>query len=39
MATRRKKRAKKGGHKGHVPLDILKKRFAKLGRIISQRGG
>ncbi len=29
--------AKKG--KGHVPLDILEKRYQKLGRIIKERGG
>ncbi len=25
--------------KGHVPMDILEKRYQRLGRIIKQRGG
>lgn len=36
MAKKKVKAAKK---KGHVPLPILKKRLAKLERIVKSRGG
>lgn len=38
MARRKKRKARKGP-KTHIPLNVLQKRYSRLGRILKHRGG